>query len=132
MRFNSSFLGHYDFKHDMEQKVGEFTRQVIVHGVSSCNICLSKIQFFTCYYGIYQASIYKQKIILIQQFLDINYFFLNFFLSSSSSSSSVCECVCVKMWCHVCMILLSLVDGWAQVQVLAMEGCCFIYNINNG
>ena len=50
--------------------MGEFTRQFDVHGVSSWYICLSNIQRFTRYYGIYQASIRKQKRSLIQHFLD--------------------------------------------------------------
>ena len=48
----------------------EFIRQVNVHGVSSWDVCLSNIQRFTRYYGINQASICKQKMSLIQQFLD--------------------------------------------------------------
>ena len=70
LRFNSSFLGHDKFKHAMGQLVGEFTRQVNVHGVSSWDICLSNIQRFTRYYGIYQASIRKQKMSWLQHFLD--------------------------------------------------------------
>ena len=54
----------------MGQLVGEFTRQVNVHCVSSLDICLSNIQRFTRYYGIYQASIRKQKMSLLQHFLD--------------------------------------------------------------
>ena len=38
LRLNSSFLGHDRFKHALGQLVGEFTRQVNVHDVSSCTI----------------------------------------------------------------------------------------------
>ena len=46
-QFNSPFLGHDNFKNAMGQLVGEFTRHVNVHSVSSWDICLSNIQQFT-------------------------------------------------------------------------------------
>ena len=70
LRFTSSFLGHNNFKHAMGQLVEELTRQVNVHGLSAWDVCLSNIQRFTRYYGIHQASIRKQKMSLVQQFLD--------------------------------------------------------------
>ena len=42
-RFNSSFLGHNNFKHAMGQLVEEFTGQVNVHDVSPWDVCLSNI-----------------------------------------------------------------------------------------
>ena len=68
--FNSSFLGHDNLKHVIGQLVGEFTRQVNAQCVFSWNICLSNIEFFTRYYGIFQASIRKQKLRLTQPFIE--------------------------------------------------------------